>query len=382
MNYRKLGNTDLLVSEISLGCEGLCSMSEGEICDFIDYAEHEGINCIDLYTPNPKVRKALSKAIFGKRDKFILQSHICTIWENDQYSRIREINKVKSSFKTMLEELATDYIDIGMIHYVDSIEDLNNILNGEISTFVKDLKNKGIIKYIGMSSHNPDTAIKAINEGLIDVLMFSVNPCYDLLPANEDVEELWNPKNYEKNLLNMEPKRKELYELCLKKGIGITVMKAFGGGDLLNKELSPAKMSLTPVQCIHYALTRPGVACVMSGARNIEELKQSLYYEYATDDEKDYAIALSEFPKMNWEGHCMYCTHCAPCPKGIDVALITKFLNIVNAQNFIPETIQNHYDNLKHKAKECIQCSLCMKRCPFKVNVIENMMKAKALFDK
>ena len=34
-------------------------------------------------------------------------------------------------------------------------------------------------------------------------------------------------------------------------------MKAFGGGDLLRADLSPAGRALTPLQCLHYALTRP-----------------------------------------------------------------------------------------------------------------------------
>lgn len=49
-----------------------------------------------------------------------------------------------------------------------------------------------------------------MGSGLIDVLMFSVNPCYDLQPASEDVEELWAEKNYEKDLVNMDPQRQAL----------------------------------------------------------------------------------------------------------------------------------------------------------------------------
>ncbi len=45
-------------------------------------------------------------------------------------------------------------------------------------------------------------------------------------------------------------------------------MKAFGGGDLLDAELSPAGVALTVNQCIHYALSRPGVALVLAGARD------------------------------------------------------------------------------------------------------------------
>ena len=92
-------------------------------------------------------------------------------------------------------------------------------------------------------------------------------------------------------------------------------MKCFGGGDLLNAEISPAKVALTANQCISYALTRPAVASVLVGAHNVEQLVQSAAYENASDEEKDYAPALSSFPKISWQGHCMYCSHCAPCPK-------------------------------------------------------------------
>ena len=342
MKYRQLGNTGLKVSEIGMGCEGFCDKTDEQIIEMVNLMEKEGINCIDLYTPNPQVRTGLAKAIKNRREKFILQSHLCSIWENGQYLRTRDINKVKTGFDTMLKELDTDYIDIGMIHYVDSLSDLDNILNGEILEFAKELLNQGKIKCIGMSSHNPVVAKKAIETGIIKVLLFSINPCYDMLPADEDVEQLWNPENYKSQLLNMDKDRQDLYELCEKMGVGITVMKAFGGGDLLNSENSPAKMALTPVQCIHYALTRPAVASVMSGARNIEEIKQSIKYENASDEEKDYASTLASFPKISWEGHCMYCGHCAPCPKHIDVASVTKFLNLVKAQGGIPETVREH----------------------------------------
>lgn len=280
----------------------------------------------------------------------------------------------------MLNELDVDYIDIGMIHYVDSLDDLNGILNGSVIEFVKELKAQGKIKCIGMSSHNPVVAKKAIETGLIEVLMFSINPCYDMQPADEDVEQLWNPEKYEKPLLNMDKDRKELYETCEKLGVGITVMKAFGGGDLLNSKYSPAKVSLTPVQCLHYALTRPAVASVMSGARNIEELKESIRYETVDDSEKDYVPALTKFPKISWEGHCMYCGHCAPCPKGIDVALLTKFLNLAKVQGEVPETVREHYKVLQHKAKECVQCGACETRCPFKVDIRKNMKDALEIF--
>ena len=153
-----------------------------------------------------------------------------------------------------------------------------------------------------------------------------------------------------------------------------------GGGDLLNAELSPAGRALTLCQCLHYALTRPGVASVMSGARNLEELKTSIAYEDAPEAERDYAAALAALPRISWVGHCMYCGHCAPCPVGIDVAGVTKFLNLARAQGEVPETVREHYAVLPHHGGECISCGACERRCPFGVPVMENMRRAAELF--
>lgn len=254
--------------------------------------------------------------------------------------------------------------------------------NGDVMRYAQELKASGVIRTIGLSSHNPAVALAAVNSGLIDVLLFSVNPCYDLQPGNEDVESLWDEKNYAEPLLNMDPERQLLYETCQRLGVGITVMKAFGGGDLLSETLSPAGKALTALQCIHYALTRPGVASVMVGARSMEDLAASIAYETAAESEKDYARALASMPKISWQGHCMYCGHCAPCPKGIAVADVTKFLNLAVAQGEVPETVREHYKVLPHHAGECIQCGLCETRCPFQVPIMENMRRAAELFGK
>lgn len=178
--------------------------------------------------------------------------------------------------------------------------------------------------------------------------------------------------------MNFDPKRVELYETCQRLGVGITVMKAFGG-DLLTAD-SPAGVALTTNQCLHYALTRPAVAAVMSGARSVEDLRLSLAYEDASEEEKDYAAVFATFPKISWEGHCMYCGHCAPCPKGIDVADVTKFLNLAKAQGMVPETVREHYKSLRAHASDCVGCGGCEKRCPFKVGAVHNMHEAKEIF--
>ena len=380
MEYRELGRTGIKVSVIALGCEGFVA-NEGALTEqLLNAAEQGGINCIDLYAPQPEMRSRLGKWLRGRRGKFVLQAHLCTVWQEGQYKRTREIGEVKASFEDLLTRLATDYIDIGMIHYVDSLEDWEAVAGGPVMAYAREMQAQGKIRYIGLSCHNPAAAMQAVQSGLIDVLMFSVNPCYDLQPANEDCYALWDGKNYDRQLVNMDPEREALYETCSRLGVAITVMKAFGGGDLLDEELSPAGKALTVNQCLHYALTRPGVAAVMSGAHTVDELEKCLEYTTAADVEKDYAAAFAALPKISWEGHCMYCGHCAPCPQGIDVAAVTKFLNLTKAQNSVPETVREHYAALRHHAGECVKCGACEKRCPFKVTVIQNMQEAVKVF--
>lgn len=156
-------------------------------------------------------------------------------------------------------------------------------------------------------------------------------------------------------------------------------MKAFAGGELLGSN-QIAGVALTVNQCISYALSRPAVSVVLAGAHSVQELRQSAAYCEATAQERDYATALAAFPRVSWVGHCMYCSHCEPCPKFIDIASVTKFLHLAQAQNAVPETVREHYKALSHHASDCIGCGACEKRCPFGVAIRENMEKAVQAF--
>ncbi|WP_455607345.1 aldo/keto reductase [Bacteroides sp.] len=380
MEYRTLGNTGLSVSAIALGCEGFVGKTEEQTCAEMDFAISKGINFIDMYASNPDLRSNIGKALTGRREQFIIQGHLCTTWENDQYLRTRDIDKAIASFEDQLARLDTDYLDIGMIHYVDSEEDFHEIFNGPVIRLALRLKEEGRIRHIGLSSHNPTVARMAVESGLIEVLMFSINPCYDLQPPTENVDDLWADENYAHSLQNIDPERERLYELCEEKGVGLDVMKVYGGGNLLSETNSPFGKAMTPVQCIEYALTRPAVASIMVGCRSCDEMQAAIDWCTASKEERDYTAVMAGMEKFTWKGHCMYCGHCAPCSVGIDIASVNKYYNLTIAQNEIPETVREHYKALTHHASECIQCGQCETNYPFGVAIIEQMEKAAEKF--
>ena len=107
MNYRELGNTGLMVSEIGLGCEGFAEDGCRGAKLLLDEAQRQGINYFDLYTSNPQVRSAVGEALRGRRDRFIIQSHVCSVWKDGQYKRSRNIDEVKAGMEEMLSPVPT-----------------------------------------------------------------------------------------------------------------------------------------------------------------------------------------------------------------------------------------------------------------------------------
>lgn len=382
MNYRILGRTGIKVSEIGIGGEGFEGKTYEECEELLDAAFAEGINFIDIYNSNPILRSNVGKVLKKyPRENFVVEGHIGSMWENGQYRRTRNIKEVKAAYEDFFERMQLTYVDIGMIHYCDDEKDFNQIFQGEMIEYIKQLKQKNQIKCIGMSTHNPDIALKAVETGIVDVILFSINAAYDMLPASEDVNILFQEDTFDRIYEGIDPKREQLYYTCQNKGVALTVMKGYAAGVLLSEKESPFGKAMTPVQCLHYCLTRPAVAAVMVGMFHSDQVYAATAYEKASEEEKDYSAILAEAPKSAFHGHCMYCGHCVPCPKQIDVAAVNKYLDLALIQETVPETLIDHYKLLEHHASECIACASCMRNCPFDVNVIEKMKQAVKIFE-
>ena len=381
MKYRTLGKTNLVVSEIGLGGEWFNGLTPEESRKIIDTADENGINYIDIFMPQAPTRDNIGAALEGRRERFIIQGHLCTVYEDEQYMRTRDIEKTKASFKDLLARLRTDYIDVGMIHYVDSEDDFKTVFEGPIYEYALELKEKGVIRHIGMSSHNPHIALKAVEKGYIDVLMFSINPAYDMEASDTDIYDLMEFKGMEKGHLVADEARQKLYSLCESSGVAITVMKPLGAGTLLNAKSSPFGVAMTVPQCIQYALDRNGVKVVIVGCHTVQEVLEAVKYYDLSNEERSYSHIFASGNSIHMTGRCKYCNHCQPCPAHIDIAAVTKFLDLALQQESVPETVMEHYKSLPAKADDCLMCGKCESNCPFGVNIRENMKKARSVFN-
>ena len=378
MNYRPLGNTGLMVSEISIGCGGFEKIDSAASLEMMTMALDSGMNYIDLYDANPKTRSNIGYALQGRRDEMIIQGHIGCIFKDGQHCRTRDVEEAKQSFEDMLARLNTDHIEVGMIHIADSHEEWEELEGSPFLEYVFQLKKEGKIQHIGISSHNAEVALRAAKSGWIEVIMFSMNLAFDRLRGGAIP---WEPGAMDNLQAGIDPVRVELYDYCATHNIAITVMKTLGGGGrLLEAKTSPLGVAYTPEQCIAYCLAKPCVSTCILGIDNLDELKADLHWMHATDEEKDYTT-VSKREQAKADGDCTYCNHCSPCSVGIPIAKVNELLDKAELDGLTPE-LQAQYDELPHHAGECTHCGACLGRCPFEVDIPAKMDRAKEVFGK
>lgn len=362
MEYRKLPRGEERISILGLGTSSIQAASEKEIEETVVSALDRGVNFFDMASAEAKPFAAYGRALKGRRKEAYLQIHFGANYETGTYGWTTNLDTIKRSIDWQLKALQTDYMDFGFIHCIDEESDLRKVSESGVLDLIQDMKAQGIVRHIGLSSHTPRLAGQVLDLKIIDLLMFSINPGYDYRHGTYAIGSV--------------DERLDLYRRCEKEGVGISVMKAFSGGQLLNAKTSPFKKALTEYQCIQYALDKPGVLTVLPGVRGKDDLDRILGFCEAEDIEKDYSV-IGTFVPHDAEGICVYCNHCQPCPKGIDVALVNKYYDLSRAGD---ELARNHYAKLEKKAGECINCGHCNSRCPFKVDQMKRMYEISRYF--
>ncbi len=367
MEYRKLphGKDTESFGVLGLGLGGIQQATEAEIEATVCCAIEKGINYFDLCAGGAKTYAPFGRAIAGQREKVFFQLHFGAVYNKEgDYGWSRNLDEIRHTFEWEMRTIGTDYADFGFLHCVDEMQDLEELLQSGVLAYIQELKAQGRVHHIGFSSHTPSVAQKALDTGLMDMMMFSLNPAYDL----EQGDELG---------IGSVTERAALLQRCQALGVGVSVMKPFHGGKLLDAATSPFGVAMTRYQCLQYAMDRPGVLTVLPGVRGLQDLEQLLGFLQADAQQRDYSM-IARFTPKDVSGNCVYCNHCQPCPAGIDIGLVNKYYDLACAGD---RMAAGHYGKLTVKADACIGCGHCDRQCPFQVAQSSRMKEIARYFE-
>ena len=166
MQKNKLGKTGMEVGAVVFG--GIICMQETQKDSnrFVSYAIDHGVNYFDVAPSYGDAEVRLGSALKPYRNKVYLA---CKTTE-------RTATGARKELEQSLKNLETDYFDVYQMHAVTTQEDVDAIFaqDGAMKTFVK-AKEEGLIKHIGITSHNADAALRALSMFEYSTVMYPVN---------------------------------------------------------------------------------------------------------------------------------------------------------------------------------------------------------------
>ncbi|MBA2173795.1 aldo/keto reductase [Halobacillus locisalis] len=284
MKKRQLGNSDLYVSEISLGCMSLGTDKE-DAKSMIDRALDAGINYLDtadLYDFG-KNEQIVGEAIQGRREDLVIGTKVGNNFTPGEESWTWDPSKehIKSGVKDSLHRLGTDYIDLYQLHG-GTIEDP---IDKSIEAF-EELKSEGYIREYGISSIRPNVIREYVDRSNIVSVMSQYN-ALDRRPE-EEVLDLLHDHNI--SLLARGPLAKGMLS---SKGSGVARQKADNGFlsysheemlDLTKKWQEFSSEERTPTAlALQYVLHHPAVASAVFGASSLEQIEDNLTFLNSTE---------------------------------------------------------------------------------------------------
>lgn len=329
MEKRILGKTELEVSAIGFGGIPIQRVDEKMALSILKECVKRGVNFIDTARGYNQSEQLIGQAIEKVgRDKFYLASKSM---RRDKSGMIEELN-------TSLENLNVEYIDLFQFHNVRTMEELNTIVSedGALSA-LKEAKEEGKIKEIGITSHSPEILDQAIDLGEFSTIQCPYNP--------------------------VEQQAEELFKKAKVNNIGVIVMKPLAGGAIREASLS-----------LRFILDNPNISVVIPGMDSLDQVIENT--EIAINRRK---LTKEEEEKLFEEANslgtefCRRCGYCLPCPQGIDIPtqfLMEGYYSRYNLQDWA----KSRYDAMEYRAINCMECGLCETKCPYNLP-IRKMMK-------
>jgi predicted aldo/keto reductase-like oxidoreductase len=323
VEYKILGKTGLKVSSLAFGALQFARIDKRDAINLVHSAIDYGINLIDTAHMYPCSEEILGEALIGIRNNiFIITKSL---------SKNKE--EFLNDFNTSLKRLNTDYIDIFMFHNISKKEEFKTLKDEGIIDALINEKQKGKVRFIGFSCHNPEV----------------IDNFYDL----DDFSVLMVPLNF----MTDEYVRSPYYEKFEKFNIGLLAMKPFGGGRLTDIEL-----------CFKFLRQYPKFIPV-AGMQNLKELKENIRYLEQKDFLNDYdKVKIKNISQELGTKFCRQCGYCMPCPNNIKITDV-NFIKVYYKQMPIDKFNTMGLDEIVEVAKTCTECGHCSEKCPFNLDV-------------
>lgn len=309
-------------------------------------------------------------------DRYPRESYTLATKVNAWYGETPTAEKVKQQFFTSLERTGAGYFDYYLLHALQTgnyklYEDFG------IWDFVKEQKEKGLIKHWGFSFHSsPDVLDMILTEH----------------PDAEFVQLQLNYADWE----NPDVTSRANYEMARKHGKSIVVMEPVKGGALANPpaevqkifRAADAKASFAS-WAIRYVASLDGIITVLSGMSNTEQMQDNLSYmkDFKPLNETEREAVRKAQEAINGI-KSIPCTACHYCTEGCPMQIpIPEIFAARNKQLVWGQLESGNADYAKltenaSPAGACIACGQCENACPQQIKVIERLKECAESFGK
>jgi predicted aldo/keto reductase-like oxidoreductase len=353
--YNKLGNTGLMISDISFGTGGLPSAS------MILRAVDKGINYFDTapdYGPSEKyIGMALKKI---QRDKIIIASKFCTPYSYPSHLPLGSSTKdyIKAVEKS-LSRMNTDYLDICFVHAIgeqsaSKEKEMKRLLDENMLSAYADLKKTGKVRFLAVSSHGPnhmeELLMNAVKSGHFDMIMPSFN--FMKFQGLTDVLSEANKRN-----------------------VGVVAMKTLAGAKDSSFESKGAPFAPAAFK---WVLKHPGVNGLVITIKTVSDLNLYLTAsgeKFTASDKKTLGRYASRFGTEYCRTGCSECE--AACPEGVAIATTLRYRMYFKDYS-MEKSAMKSYAGLKAKAENCSSCKTrnCDASCPYGLSVSASLSDA------
>mgnify|MGYP003949252879 FL=1 len=354
-SYKRLGRTNLKISDISFGTSRLRSGEE----HLIHHALDRGINYFDSaegYTRG-QAEKVLGNALKGRRDQAYLVSKTMINPDTTQ-------SEMMARLERSLESLKTDYVDIYMNH---AVNDVNVVANPEWISFIEKAKEQGKIRFTGISGHGGylvDCINYALDQDMIDIMLTAYNFGQD-------------PKFYEglTRRLDWIATQEALPQAISRaKGmdVGVIAMKTLMGARLNDMRPYEKDGSTYSQAAFKWVLSNDDVDALIITMKTTEDIDEFLVASGSNQITHTDDKLLKQYAKLNGMSYCkQVCNSCeGACPAQVPIADVMRTrMYAIDYKDL--EFAKDEYALLGNAASACLTCSgePCKEACPKGVNV-------------